>query len=140
MATVAGGYRINGAVLINNTVTRSSSIGTTTGVWYTAPSNGFAILTVAVLEANCSVASGVATGSANIYVNGTVVLANKAIGSTGSTYFGGNVQATTLTGPSGFVIYLGPGQTLDYNLNIGTAAVGTLNVNCRVFGVEYVNV
>jgi hypothetical protein len=137
MATVSGGYKVNAAVIINNTVTRTASIGTTSGVWYTAPANGFAILTVALLTTSCTVAG--AGGSATAYVNGTVILSTQTNTAVGTTYLGGSAQATAATGPAVSTIYLGPGQTLDYNLTITSVATGTLNATCRVFGVEYIN-
>lgn len=144
MATVAGGYKVNAAINVSNTIIRTTT-GTSSGSFYTAPSNGFAIITVVEMFAQTVTTPGVAgSQTMEIRVGGAsgVPLVIKTTGAGGTiVYFANTVISTAGTGSPATVIYLGPGQDLYYlnSLNVG-AGGGQLNVGVKIFGVEYTNV
>lgn len=144
MATVAGGYKVNAAINVSSNIVRSTT-GTTTGSFYTAPSNGFAIITISEMYAYTTTPPGVAgSQTMEIRVGGAsgVPLVTKTAGAAASILYFANYGLNTAgTGSPATVIYLGPGQDLYYTvaLNVG-AGGGNIQVTARFFGVEYTNV
>jgi hypothetical protein len=134
MATIAGGYKVNAAIAVNNQVSRSS-VGTTTGTWYTAPSNGFAIITLSALSTAVSSAS---SGGSSAITIGGIPVCTQAAGTVATVYFGGSPNSASSTGPIPPIIYLGPGQSISYDLTISGIA-GAMTATARLFGVEYIN-
>ena len=137
MATISGGYKVNAAIAINTNFSRTSSAGTTTGTFYTAPSNGFAIINPLILFAQCVTANPGDTGAATLQVAG-ITVATIAVTATGIKYWVGtdvNLAATLTQAP---VIYLGPSQSLTATITLSTAATSA-NCTARFFGVEYIN-
>jgi hypothetical protein len=134
MATVAGGYKINGPVFVNSTFSRST-IGVSTGTFYTAPANGYAMITVREITVNTTGTSG--SSNANISLSGMILTSTTS--GTGNFYFGSVPRNNATPGVPAQVIYVGPGQSITYTLD-QTTALGSLAAAVSFFGVEYVNV
>jgi len=116
MATVAGGYKINGAV------NGSTNIGNGSYTLYTAPADGYAIVQLSALVTTA------AYSPANWYVAvsaGYIVLPTSlAAASTSNTnYFG---------------IYVGPSQSVV--LNISYSGLAAPSTGFYLTGVEFKNI
>jgi hypothetical protein len=97
MASIGGAYKVNGAV------------STSTQGAYTAPANGFAILTIGRTQ-------GGAYDVSNVSIGGRVV---------------GFISNVVGGGPASLQVYVGPSQ----NVTWGVPATGTISA----VGVEFIN-
>jgi len=104
-------------------------------LWTVLLPNGFAIVTVKEIAVQTSGTIGAAT--ANISLS-TMTLTSTTAG-TGIFYFGSGAFKTASPGVPATTMYIGPGQSVTYTLNL-TAASGFLSSYVSFFGVEYVNV
>ena len=134
MATV-GGLRVGSAISVNTGITTGTG-ATLTGTAYTAPANGYAIITIGYIT--CSVTGSIANGRAYISIAGNIVADTGNTTSATSRWYGPNsYNATAATGTTPWTLYVGPGQTITYNLQGGST--GTANASFLFSGTELIN-
>jgi hypothetical protein len=133
MATV-GGLRVGNAISVNQTF--STNTTTITGTVYTAPSNGYAILTVTSFS--CSV-GGTAVLRSFITIAGQILADTGSTSTaTGRSYGPTTSNQTTSTGAAPWTMYLGPGQSIQYSAQ-GASGLYTGQCTFAFHGVELIN-
>jgi hypothetical protein len=136
MATI-GGYRIGSPVTLYSTPSFNTTSASGSATVYTAPSNGFALLTVGAINVT---ASGTTFGSRGYITIAGNTVTDTGVATTSTTrYYGpNNISATSATTPSPWLLYLGPGQSISYAYSISSIA-GAVSFSILFNGLEFIN-